>query len=33
MFLFAAQQKELFLGGLKKLDQWSHKVCGAQGNM
>jgi hypothetical protein len=32
IFLFAAQPKEFFLDGLKKVEQRSHKcVCGAQG--
>jgi hypothetical protein len=31
IFLLAAQPKGFFFGGLKKLEQRSHKVCGARG--
>jgi hypothetical protein len=33
IFLFAAQQKESFLDGLKKLEQRSHKLWSSGGNM
>jgi hypothetical protein len=33
VFLFAAQPKEFFLGGLKKLEQQSHKCVELRGNM
>jgi hypothetical protein len=32
-FLFAAQPKEIFLGGLKKLEQRSDKCVELRGNM
>jgi hypothetical protein len=25
IFLFAAERKEIFVGGLNKLEQWSHR--------
>jgi hypothetical protein len=31
IFLFAAQSKEFFLDGLKKLEQWSHKFVELKG--
>jgi hypothetical protein len=33
LYQFPAQPKEFFLDGLKKLEQRSHKVCGAQGGI
>jgi hypothetical protein len=33
LFLFAAQPKEFFLVGLKKLEQRSHKFVELKGNM
>jgi hypothetical protein len=33
IFLFAAQTKEFFLDGLKKLEQRSHKCVKVRGNM
>jgi hypothetical protein len=33
LFLFAAQTKEFFLDGLKKLEQRSHKYVELRGNM
>jgi hypothetical protein len=33
IFLFAAQPKEFFLDGLKKLEQQSHKCAEVRGNM
>jgi hypothetical protein len=33
VFLFAAQPKEFFLKGLKKLKQWSHKCVDLGKNM
>jgi hypothetical protein len=33
IFLFAAQPKEFFLGGLKKLEQWSLSLWSLRGNM
>jgi hypothetical protein len=33
IFLFAAQPKEFFLDGLKKLEQRSHKWWSSGGNM
>jgi hypothetical protein len=33
LFLFAVQPKEFFLGGLKKLEQQSHKCVELKGNM
>jgi hypothetical protein len=33
VFLFAAQPKESFLGGLKKLEQRSHKCVELRGDM
>jgi hypothetical protein len=33
LFLFAAQPKEFFLVGLKKLEQRSHKCVELRGNM
>jgi hypothetical protein len=31
LFLFAAQPKEFFLDGLKKLEQWNHKCVELKG--
>jgi hypothetical protein len=33
LFLLAAQRKEFFLDGLKKLEQRSHKLFGVQGGI